>query len=199
MAEKPIRERIITPPFRVCFPAVFARAKAMVGNEGKETKYEVTAVFDPASFSPEDKKRWEAMRSIANKCSETAFKKALKDLGPTYRTPMRDGAEKAHLAGFGAGLIFCKMSTKVKPGVVASDGKTPITDDASFYPGCYARAEVSAYSYTTVTKGVAFGLHSLMFVRDGDRLDATSDPEAAFADFGEASVAADEKSVAGLF
>lgn len=191
MAEK---TTVITPPFRVCFPSVFAKAKPMPGNEGKETKFELTAVFDPAGFSPEDKKLWDAFKAIANTCSIEHFKKPLKDLGPTFRTPLRDGAEKEHLAGFGAGLIFCKMSTKVKPGIVASDGKTPITDEAAFYAGCYARAEVSAYHYNNVAKGVAYGLRSLMFVRDGDRLSAVSDPEAAFADFATAGAAKEDAS-----
>ena len=58
-----------------------------------------------------------------------------------------------------------------------------IEDREAFYPGCYARASVTAYAYDNVSKGVAFGLSNLMFVKDGERLDSRTDPTE---DFGEA-------------
>jgi hypothetical protein len=42
------REKVVTPPFRVSFPAVFEKK----GFEGSEPKFSVVAVFDPASFGP---------------------------------------------------------------------------------------------------------------------------------------------------
>lgn len=154
-------------------------------DSGKKPKYELTMIFEPGTFSPEDKKRFLAMRELVDNCAIEAFKKPLKDL-PGSRKPFRDGAEKEHLEGYGAGKIFAKASSFSKPGVVASNGKTPIDDEEAFYAGCYARATVTAYHYNTKgNKGVSFGLSNVMFVKDGERFDNRTDPAE---DFGEVAV-----------
>lgn len=184
------KTRVMTPVFRVSFPSVFSPAKPMKNDDGstdsgKKPKYEVTMIFDPSQFSPEDKKRFLAMRALVDEVSVEAFKKPLKEI-PNSRKPFRDGAEKEHLEGYGAGKIFAKASSFSRPGVVASDGKTPLDDEEAFYAGCYARATVTAYSYNTKgNKGISFGLQNVKFVKDGDRFDNRVDPAE---DFGETAV-----------
>jgi hypothetical protein len=195
------RTKALTPIFRVSFPSVFTTAKPMKNDDGtydanKKPKYEVTMIFDPASFSPEDKKRFAAMAGLVNECAIEAFKKPLKDI-PNARKPFRDGAEKDHLDGYGAGRIFAKASSFSKPGVVASDGRTPLEDVEAFYAGCYARATVTCYHYSVKgNKGVSFGLSNLMFVKDGDRFDNRTDPSE---DFGEVAVAGDDDTASDDF
>jgi hypothetical protein len=184
------RSKTLTPIFRVSFPSVFSPAKPMKNADGsvdgdKKPKYEVTMIFDPSAFSPEDKKRFSAMRALVDEVAIENFKKKLQDL-PNSRKPFRDGAEKEHLEGYGAGKIFAKASSFSRPGVVASDGKTPIEDVEAFYAGCFARATVTAYHYSVKgNKGVSFGLSNVMFVKDGDRFDSRTDPAE---DFGEVAV-----------
>lgn len=182
------RKKVITPVFRLSFPSIFEPAKPMEGSEGKKPKYEITMVFDPSKFSPEEKARFKEMEALANEASVEKFKKPLDKLPAGHRKPFRDGAEKEHLTGFGEGTVFAKASSFMKPGIVASDGKTPIEDAEAIYPGCYCRASVTAYSYTNVSKGVAFGLSNIMFVKDGERLDNRTD---AAEDFGESAVSDD--------
>lgn len=187
-------KKIVTPVFRVSFPSVFSPAPPMKSDgptdPNKKLKYEVTMVFDPKTFTPEDKVRYAAMKKVLDEASMEKFKKNVAQLPPNYKRAFRDGAEKAHLSGFGEGLIFAKASSFGKPGILASDQKTPVEDPEAFYPGCYARASVTGYAYNKGGgMGVAFGLSNLMFVKDGERLDSRTE---ATDDFGEAGLAGEE-------
>ena len=94
-------DKCVTPPFRVCFPAVFEK----YGFEGSEPKFSITAVFDPASFGKAEHVAWKRMHALAEEAAkEKGFKHGLKTSG--VRDPFRDGADKDHLEGFGEGLIY---------------------------------------------------------------------------------------------
>lgn len=182
-------KKVITPVFRVSFPHVFAAQtfKDKATGAQSEPKFGVTAVFDVKYIeaNPREKVRWNGMMALANEAALEFFKKPLDKLPANFKKPVRDGEEKEELAGFGPGLKFCSITSKMRPGIVAADGVTPVTDADAFYPGCYARATVTAYGYDNVGKGVAFGLNNLMFVRDGERLDSRTDAADDFADLGE--------------
>ena len=180
-------EKLITPVFRVSFPNVFEASSY----QGGPPKYGVTAVFDPDSFSAADKKRWAAMQKLANDAAIAEFGKPLDKLPANVKRPLRDGEEKAELEGFGEGLQFASLTTKFKPEILDTDRESNIIDAEDFYPGCYARASVNAYGYDNVGKGVAFGLMSLMKVKDGDRLDNRTSAADDFADLGEEDDASD--------
>ena len=156
-------KKVVTPPFRVSFPAVFEKR----GFEGSEPKFSLTAVFDPSSFGKGEAAAFKMMQAIAEAAAKEKFSKPLSD--PSLRAPFRDGAEKAHLEGFGEDLIFCTLSTKMRPGLIDRD-RQPIMDEELFYAGCYARATVTAYAYANVSKGVAFGLHNIQKLGDGENL-----------------------------
>src|SRR6266550_1369536 len=87
------RTKVLTPIFRVSFPSVFSPAKPMKNKDGsvgdKKPKFELTMVYDPATFSPEDKKRFQAMRVLVDEVAVETFKKPLKDV-PGARKPFRD-------------------------------------------------------------------------------------------------------------
>ncbi len=157
------KKKVVTPPFRVSFPAVFEKR----GMEGAEPKFSICAVFNPTDFGVTEAAAFKAMQVLAENAAQDKFHKSFKD--PSLRNPFRDGAEKAHLEGFGEGLIFCNMSTKMRPGLIDRD-RQPIIDEEVFYAGCYARATITAYAYDNVSKGVAFGLHNLQKLGDGENL-----------------------------
>jgi hypothetical protein len=165
----------------VSFPSVFEPSSYQGGPE----KYSVCAVFEPDKFSPAEKKRYADMLALADEAAKDFFGKPLNKLPANHKRPLRDGEEKGDLQGFGAGKMFCTISSKQRPGIVAADNVTPIVDSEDFYPGCYARATITAYAYDNVGKGVAFGLQNLKFVRDGERLDSRTDAADDFADLGE--------------
>lgn len=188
MAESKKRRKIVTPIFRANFVNIFHTESQMEDAKGKP-KYAVTMVFDPKTFSKEDKVRWADMHKLADEASVEKFKRPIAKLPSNFKKPIRDGGEKEHLNGFGEGTFFAKASSLARPGIVAADRSTPIEDEEAIYSGCFMRATIMAYAYDNVGKGVSFGLQNLMFVRDGDRLDGRSD---ASEDFGEIDVAVDD-------
>lgn len=170
-------KKVSTPIFRVSFPSVFEASSY----EGGAPKFSVCAVFTPALFTPNDKLLWEAMKALADEVSVEKFKKKLAQLPANFKKPFRDGEEKADLEGFGEGKVFCNLSSKMRPGIIDRD-RTIITNPEDFYPGCYARATITAYAYDNVGKGVAFGLQNLQKIKDGDRLDSRTDAADDFSD-----------------
>lgn len=173
-------KKLVTPVFRASFPNLF-EAKGMPGQANSVPKYSVSAVFEPAKFNEADKKRWKAILEMIDEATLEKFKKKAKDLPANYKQAIRDGSEKAELAGYGEGKKFANLTTKMRPGVVDSSGQDMASDD--IYPGCYMRATVSAYAYDqNGGRGVALGLQNVRFVRDGERLDARTDASEDFKD-----------------
>lgn len=173
-------EKVVTPPFRVSFPAVFEK-RGFDGPDDPNAKYSLTAIFSPDDFGPEESKAWKRLLAIADAASREAFRKPLKELGSGYRSPFRKGEEKEHLEGFEAGQVFCTLSSKMRPGVVDRDLQ-PILDPEDLYPGCYAWATVTAYAYNNVSKGVGFGLHNVQKLGEGENLTGRTDPTEDFGD-----------------
>jgi hypothetical protein len=175
--EMSMATKLVTPVFRVSFPAVF-EAKAF---DGGPPKYSVSAVWDPERFTAAEKRQWQAIVDLCDEVSMERFKKKMSALPANFKRAIRDGAEKAELAGYGEGKLFANLSSKMRPGVIGLD-RAPILDADDFYPGCYARATVTAYSYDNKGKGVALGLQNLMKVGEGDRLDSRTDASEDFGD-----------------
>lgn len=169
--------KVTTPVFRVSFPALF-EAKAF---DGGAPKFSVSAVWDPSRFTKREKELWDAMIDLANGVSQERFKKDMDALPGNFKKAIRDGAEKADLAGYGEGLLFANLSSKMKPGIIDRN-RNNITDPDEVYPGCYARATITAYSYDNKGKGVAFGLQNIQKIADGERLDSRTDAAEDFDD-----------------
>lgn len=170
------RKAVFTPPFRVSFPNVY-RASAY---QGSEPKYSLVMLFYPANFNDTHKAAWKDVGRIANEAALDKFKKNLKDLPDNFRKPFRKGEEKEHLDGYGPGCIFFSASSKQAPGIIDRN-KRPVAE-ADFYPGCWARASISAFAYDNKGKGVAFGLHNLQKLGEGESF---SGKLAAEEDFGD--------------
>lgn len=171
-------KKYLTPVFRVSFPALF-KAESF---EGGAPKYGVSAIWEPAKFTESEKKLWQAIGAAMDEESKRAFKMALKELPGNYKKGIRDGKEK-QLEGYGEGKRFASLTTKMRPGVVDLEkvkiGPEEGNDDR-IYPGCYARATVTVYSYDNKGKGIALGLMNFQFVKDGERLDNRTEAAADF-------------------
>lgn len=170
-------KRVQTPVFRVSFPAVF-EAKAF---DGGAPKYSVSAVWDPSKFTAAEKKLWDQMLALCDEVSMERFQKKMSALPGNFKKAIRDGAEKADLQGYGDGMLFANLSSKMQPGLIDRN-RVAILSSEEFYPGCYARATVTAYSYDNKGKGVAMGLQNLQKVADGERLDSRTDASEDFED-----------------
>lgn len=180
------RIRLLTPTFRVSCPDVFV--KRVFQGQGEESgRYACAALFSgfevsdgrtvikaPATWSEKDQQKWNAIVAACNKVSIEAFKKPMKDLDRrVYKLPFHRGEEKEY-DGYGSGVVYFTMSAKNRrPGIVAKDGITPITQGGpdEFYAGCYARASVTPFANTR-WKSLSLGLNNLQKLADGPRLDA---------------------------
>lgn len=171
------RLKAVTPPFRVSFPSVFEATSY----QGSDPKYSVVMLFYPDKFTDADKRAWASVQAIADAASKDMFKKLVKDLPGNFKKPLRDGAEKAHLDGYGEDMVFGTASSKQRPGLVDRE-RQPILAEDEFYPGCWARATVTAYPYDNIGKGVAFGLHNLQKLGDDDNFTGRVAAEDDFGD-----------------
>ena len=171
------RLKAVTPPFRVSFPSVFEASSY----QGSDPKYSVVMLFYPDKFTDADKRAWATVQAIADAASKDMFKKLVKDLPGNFKKPLRDGAEKAHLDGYGEGMVFGTASSKQRPGLVDRQ-KQPILTEDEFYPGCWARATITAYPYDNIGKGVAFGLHNLQKLGDDENFTGRVAAEDDFGD-----------------
>jgi hypothetical protein len=182
------RIRLLTPTFRVSFPGVFVK-RVFQGHGEASGRYACSALFcgfevkdartiikAPASWSEKDQAKWNAIVQACNKVSIDAFKKPMKDLDrAVYQLPFHRGEEKEY-DGYGPGVVYFTMSAKNRrPGIVAKDGITPITQGGpeEFYAGCYARASVTPFA-NTHWKSLSIGLNNLQKLADGPRLDMFS-------------------------
>lgn len=170
------RKPIFTPPFRISFPNAFRPSSF----NGGEAKYSIVMLFYPEKFTDQHKVLWKDMGRIVNEAVLEKFKKLLKDI-PNSKSPFRKGEEKAHLDGYGPGCIFSTASSKQQPGVVDRNKQDIFEKD--LYPGCWARASVTAYAYDQKgNKGAAFGLHNVQKLGEGENF---SGRMAASEDFGD--------------
>jgi len=168
---------LITPKFRVSFPHIFEAHSAF---DGQPKKFSLSMLFDVDAIGkdPKQQKMWTEFKALL----ATAAREKWGDKIPKpLKGPLRDGAEKEDLEGYGQGVIFVNASTKRRPAIV--DGKLQrIIDPEDFYAGCYAVAKVNAFTWSKMGKsGVSFGLISLQKVADGEPLGgAVSKPEEDF-------------------
>ena len=163
-------DTVMTPEFRVSFPAVF-KPKRQKGDATSEPKYGLTMLFPKG-----------ADLSKLKRAAEEAVKEKWGDKPPkNLRSPFRDQGEKEY-EGYEEGAVFVSASSKQKPGLVDRQ-RQDIIDETEFYPGCYARATLRAFAYdNNGNKGVAFGLNNVQKLRDGDPLGGRTRAKDDFAD-----------------
>lgn len=165
---------VITPRFRVSFANVFRPGKPM--KEGEAPKYGVTMLFEKdADLS--------LLRQAAHQAAVEDWGADQKEWPKNLRSPFRDQGEK-DFAGYVAGNKFVNATSQQRPGLVDEQVR-PIIEESKFYSGCYAIAEVRAFTYDKRgNRGVAFGLQNIQKVADGEPLGGRSTPESCFTPIG---------------
>ena len=149
-------DNLMTPEFRVSFPALFRARKA---NEQAEAKFSVSMLFPKG-----------ADISALKKAADAAAREKWGDKIPKkLKTPFLNQGDY-DLEGYEDGAILIRTTSIQKPGVVDKNVQ-PIVDESEVYPGCYARATVRAFTYdVNGNAGVSFGLQNLQKLRDGEHL-----------------------------
>lgn len=84
--------------------------------------------------------------------------------------PIRDGAEKSEIEGYGAGVFFIAANSARRPIIVGSARQNLAPGDTQFpYSGCYVNAKVQFWTQEYMGgKQINTGLVAVQFVRDGE-------------------------------
>lgn len=201
-------EKVKTPKFRGAFVQLFEP-----DNNGK---YSLTAMFDAGADVSALKA---AAQEAANKCWGDKAAGMIKH--PKFKSPFKDGGEVVNrdgeaYAGFEAGQVVVKLSTKTRPGMVDpqartiqdADGTTVVDRDTGacerieengVYSGAYYWATCTAQAYDREDGfGISFKLENVQLLAPGERLGGgRSKPEDDFAPVGGGST--EGKSSASVF
>lgn len=96
-------------------------------------------------------------------------------------SPFRWQHEKLNLSGYTPNCMFITASTKYKPSVIDAQGNV-VQDPSRVYPGVWAICAVNTYANADArTKGVRFGLQSVMLIGDDTPLGGKGvDPQKMF-------------------
>ena len=143
---------LLTPEFRVSFPKLF--------EADENGKYGLAMIFDnDVDFSPLEK-------LIDKKIKEVWPKgKPKRD----FLHPILDG-ENSDREEHQDKIYINAKAGKYRPGLVDAQLQ-PITDEAEFYPGCWARAVISIYHWVYLGKcGISVGVRNIQKVRDDEPL-----------------------------
>lgn len=189
--EKAKFEKVTSPKFRVSFPNIFQPQtfKDENGQAQGEPKYGLVMLFDEAAQKTPE---YAAMQRIAKAAVVAKWGSDSSKWPKNLRSPFRDGNdEKGELEGY-KDCKFASATTKTRPGLVGADLQ-PIINADDFYPGCYARATVTAYAYDKKgNRGVAFGLGNVQKVADGESFSGRTKAEDDFEKFDDGGKAAPE-------
>lgn len=187
-----VRTKIVTPEFRLSFPAVWEPKASF---KGTDPKYSIRMLFAKTEDIRELKKL--AFDTIVGQWGNDKAKwpgnlRTL-NLGTFLSTtgkdgwPFRDGDSQSY-DGY-AGCVVVGATAKDRPGVVDNKLK-PIIDKDDLYAGCYCRASITAFAFekrneqgVIISQGVSFGLQNLMKTRDGEPFSGRSRAEDDFADY----------------
>lgn len=178
-------ESVVTPEFRVSYPALFTPQLPMNETDEKKAKYGITMLFAPGTDLS-------ALKTLARNAGIAKWGPD-QTKWPKFAHPIfRSGGEetKKDLPGYGPGVVFCSAKAgcfnkktgqkMMPPGVIGPDKKI-IIDPSEVYGGCYGYAKINAFAYDNpMNKGIAFGLVSFMKSRDGEPFGRKNNPSNDF-------------------
>lgn len=119
------------------------------------------------------------MQQAVKKCAEATFSQNGTTNWSALKLPFRDAGEKSY-DGYKAGDVFINLWSASQPHVY-DPSNIRILVPGDVWAGQMARALINTYDYSTITKGVNFGLQHVQIVNmDGDRLDGRVKGATAF-------------------
>lgn len=179
MQAERLNTKIVTPVIRCSYPKLAEPDSAERGG-----KFGISIPL-PKS----DKAACDALTEIMKNAAVNAWGEKYKSLGGTtsFVTDCDNDPELAEDPVY-AGCLKFSAKSKKRPGVVYPN-MTPVPAEELedvVYPGCWIRASISAYGTETGgKKTIAFALNSVMFVKGGEPLGGTSNPDKDFAAYAD--------------
>jgi hypothetical protein len=150
---------------RACWTDALFEAKGYKGAQtNKKFKLKLLIPKDSANAT-----------AIKNRIVEVAKEKWGKDadkvlaqLKNSDKFCLQDGDAKEDVDGF-AGNYVLSTSNKRRPRLLRANREEVLSDDGTFYSGCYVVVHVNAYAYDgDFGKGISCGLQGVQFYRDGE-------------------------------
>jgi hypothetical protein len=168
------KKTCVTPEFRVSFPNVF-RAKSM--NDDSKPKFSIVMLFDKKTDLKELKRAVHFAATEKWGSDKTKWPKKLK-------MPFRDGdVDKPDVPGYKNAIFVGASASEGYPPGVVDQRRQPIVNEADFYAGCFARAQLYAYTYEVKGNvGVTFGLNHIQKIKDGEKFSGRQNAEDVFED-----------------
>lgn len=175
-----LNTKVVTGEVRLAYVHVFEPYSM---NEDEEPRYSVVLLVPKTDTDTIAKLREAQKNALENGKSKTFGGKIPAD----WKSTIRDGDEDADLDKNPeyAGHLYFSVSAKTKPGIVDRNVE-PILDRERLFSGCYGRASINAFAYSTKgNKGVSFGLNNLQLTREGEPFGNFSRPTDDFDALGE--------------
>lgn len=152
-------------------------------SDSGKARYGLTAIFDSATMTPDDKALYQQMWTLYNMVKDTKWPEkkgrhgAQAGMKPTFRDSSTFDLTKNPAYD---GKIMISMSSYDRPIGIVDRNRAPISDQAQVYSGAYYKGFITFFPYTTAGGGVGCGISSLMKVMDGEPLAMVSNPEKDF-------------------
>jgi hypothetical protein len=170
--------KMITGKVRLSYAHIW---KPRASEEGQDPKYSVCLLIPKSDR--------DTLMKI-KKCVDAARNLGVTNLWngklpPSLKLPLRDGdAERPDSPEY-AGHYFLNCNSGQKPGIVSTQrdesGWIPIREESEVYSGCYARASINFFPFSTKgNKGVGAGLNNIQKLADGEPLSGRTRPEDDF-------------------
>jgi hypothetical protein len=151
--------RVVTPTFRVSFEHVF-KAQSPKGEDKKQ--FSVTMLF------PKDTDMGPINRAILY--AKIGQYGEDKTKWPKIASPIKDGDHEKYkdMEGYAGHYVIKAISPEDRPPQIVNQQLEDIIDQKEFYSGCYARANIYAFSWEYMKKhGVSFNLNHVQKVKNG--------------------------------
>lgn len=160
---KEAKVQMTTGKVRMCY-VVLERPRAIM--EGQEPKYSIRLLIPKTDEATVGKIK-SAIKAVMQKAVMEKWGGSLPD---NFKNPLRDGDLEAFTSDTYSGQYFINASSRMKPLVVDAD-KREITHLGEVYSGCYGRAVISLYAYSTsLQSGVGCCLLGIQKLAEGERL-----------------------------
>ncbi len=180
---------------RLSFPDIWkAKAIKTKGKEEGEAKFSAQFLLDKEDHAGQ-------IKSVKTSILEVAIAKFCKENTPPKEAKAQIGdmvaKGKLHLClhegntkeyeGYNDSNMFLSSSSKLRPRIVARDGRTPLAEeDGKPYAGCYVNAVVRLWAQdNNFGKRINAELMGIQFVADGEPFGAAPLADDAFPDLDE--------------
>lgn len=174
------RSHLVTPAFRVNWPWLF---KPRENTLSKKMEYSVQAIFKKGEDLSALKKaaeeacvaEWGPNKNVWPKNLKSPFKNQ-----STLEKTLEDGSTVMP-EGYVKDAVFIQFKTSFNQPTIVDQKVQPILIPSEIYAGCWAKAQVSCYTYANSgNNGVAFGLEMIQKVKDDTTLSGRPKPEECF-------------------